>query len=386
MVKHMVSTWFCLCVLLTACSPQEVRTQTIYTKQNESTATLSEEKTPIVLATSTITETMPGGSTVNQILYPIFVFLEGDILMKQIGSNTPQQIVALPDLGPIKDAILKGGTLILLREQGIQSILLSETTIDTLIRFDMPILEGGLINSANDRRLFYFGTDSEQKTNIGYFELDKDIGKPAFSFPQNLQVLGLTEDGQGLYCLPVGQDPEFNKVLLIDISKDEISRELPVRGVSFAALAPDARSLSTFAQVPGQNGQLDSVINLYDLPSLPLTPPRVFNLPKTPSFVGFGGLRWSPNSQDLYFMLIENIYEAPSTISYGLWRLNVQNGKMDQITPISDPTFHIEKVSPDGTWILLSHETINESIIVNSTSGKIQSLTVPDGATFAGWR
>lgn len=306
--------------------------------------------------------------------------------MVQVGSNTPDQLIDLPELDSIKNAILVGDTIYLLREQGIQRIYLSEGKSDILLPFDTPMLAGGLIFAAGYSRIIYYSTDNWQESLVGYYDLDQDIVYPAFSFPQDLHPLGLTDDGQGLYCLPVGQDPEFNKVLLIDLEQGSISRELPVQGVSSAALAPDARLLATFAQRSDPSGQLESVINLYDLPSLPLTPPRVFTLPNAPSYVGFGGIHWSPDSQRLYFMLVENIYDAPATSSYGLWRLDVESGVTDQVAPISDPVFHTVSISPDGEWIVLMHETNDEAILINLRTGEVDSFSVPVNAIVAGWQ
>jgi len=386
MVKYIFSFWFFLCILLSACMPQGVGTETIRTEEELSTSTPYEEITPVEFATSMPTGTVSVSSTATQIVSPVFVFLEGDTLMEQVGSNAPKPIIDLPELGSIKNAILVGETIYLLREQGIQRIYLSEGKSDILLPFDTPMLAGVLIFAAGYSRIIYYGTDNWQESLVGYYDLDQDIVYPAFSFPQNLHPLGLTDDGQGLYCLPVGQDPEFNKVLLIDLKQGAISRELPVLGVSSAVLAPDAHRLATFAQRPHPSGQLESVINLYDLPSLPLTPPRVFALPNAPSYVGFGGLHWSPDSQRLYFMLVENIYEAPATSSYGLWRLDVESGATDQVAPISDSVFHTISISPDGEWIVLMHETKDEAIIVQLQTGEFESFSVPVHAIVAGWR
>ncbi|NCP15833.1 hypothetical protein GW866_02160 [bacterium] len=386
MVKQIFSLWFCLCVLLSACMPQEVVRETIGSEEKLSTSTATEEKTPAELATSTLTGTPSASNIAAKIISPVFVFLKGDVLMEQVGSNAPEHLNDLPELGPIKDAVLVGETLYLLREQGIQRILLSEGTSDLVLRFDMPILWGGLIYAAGYSRIIYYGTESGQNTLIGYFDLDEDIVHSELSFPKNLHILGMTRDRRGLYCLPFGQDPEFNEVLVIDLEQGEISRELPVQGTSFATLAPDARLLATFAQRTDTTGQLESVVHLYDLPSLPLTPPRVFTLPNAPSYVGFGGLHWSPDSQRLYFMLVENIYEAPATTSYGLWSLAVESGATDQVAQVSDPIFHTISISPDGEWIVLMHDTNDEAMLVQLQTGEVESFSAPVNAIVAGWR
>ncbi|MBE0411353.1 MAG: hypothetical protein IBX69_16645 [Anaerolineales bacterium] len=386
MVKYTFSFWFFLCILLSACMPQGIGTETIRTEEERSPSTPPEEKTSVELGTLTPTGTTPMSSTARKIISPVFVFLEGDALMEQVSSNAPKHIIDLPELGPIKDAALVGEALHLLREQGIQRIYLSEGKSDIMERFDIPMLEGGMIFAAEYYRIVYYVTDSGQESIIGYYDLDENSVYPTFSFPQNLRILGMTVDGRGLYVLPIGQDPEFNKVLLLDLEQEVISRELPVRGVSFAVLASDAHQLATFAQSPDPSGQLESVIHLYDLPSLPLTPPRVFTLPNAPSYVGFGGLHWSPDSQSLHFMLVENIYEAPDTTSYGLWRLDVESGATNQVAPISDPIFHTVSISPDGEWIVLMHEMNDEAILVHLQTAEVQSFSVPVNAIVAGWR
>lgn len=386
MLKQIISIWFGLCVLLTACMPQENARETISSEVKLSTSTATEEKTSTELSSSTPTGTVPVINTATNIISPVFVFLEGDTLMEQVGSNAPEHLVDLPEFGSIKGAILVRETLYLLREQGFQRIHISDGTSDLVLRFDMPLLEGGLIYVSNYPRIFYYGTESEQITLIGYFVLDEDVVHPVLSIPQNLKLLGMTENGQGLYCLPLGQDPEFIRVLVIDLEQGEISKEIPIQGTLFAALASDSRRLATFAQRMKSTGLLESVIHLYDLPSLPLTPPRVFTLPNAPSYVGFGGFRWSPDSQRLYFMLVENIYEAPATSSYGLWRLDVESGATDLVAPISDPIFHTVSISPDGEWIVLMHETRDEAILVQLGTGEVESFSAPVHAILVGWR
>jgi hypothetical protein len=318
-------------------------------------------------------------------IIPRFVYLEDGTLMIQENDSSPEKIESINDLGQIIDAVFIDENLFLLREQGLELIQTTEGKSDILMHFDMPIIQGNFFPDSSRHRVFY-STKNDLESIIGYYALDEDTIHTILTFPQSLYIVGLTEDGQGLYGVPFGQDPDFNKVLLIDVGKGQISEELPVHGTSYAALAPDARRFTTFALVDEPSGQVDGIINLYDLPSLPLTPPQVFLLPKTPGYVGFGGMRWSPNSHNLYFMFIENIYDAPATTSYGLWRLDTSSGKMEEVSPITDPIFHTISVSPDGMWILLSHERKNVSIMVNADTGVIQSITVPVGAIFAGWK
>jgi hypothetical protein len=386
MVKYTISFWFSLCILLGACMPQGIGTETIRTDEELSSSTPPEEKTSVELGTLTPTGATPVSSTTTKIISPVFVFLEGGALMEQVGSNAPMHIIDLPELGPIKDAILLGEALHLLREKGIQRIYLSEGKSDIVSHFDTSMIEGGMIFAGEYYQIVYYVTDSGQESIVGYYDLDEGMLYPAFSFPQNIRILGMTVDGHGLYALPIGLDPEFNKVLLLDLDQGGIARELPVRGVSFAVLASDAHQLATFFQRPDTSGQLESTIHLYDLPSLPLTPPRVFTLPNAPSYVGFGGLHWSPDSQRLYFMLVENIYEAPATTSYGLWRLDVESGVTDQVAPISDPIFHTVSISPDGGWIVLMHEMNDEAILIHLQTAEVQSFSVSVNAIVAGWR
>lgn len=379
-------------LLLNACTPQASQ---FVSATDESSPPTAVQKTSIP-SSHAETETpqpinsLPETIQPSGITFPIFVYPLEHPLMMQIGDNSPDPIGDFTDLGEIRDALLIGDTLHLLQENGIRQIHLIDYSDDVLLYFDEPISSGRLVLDTNFSRVFYNGiTHRTRDTLIGYFEIDGNSVHPMLLYKDpliTLQIIGVTEDGQGLYCLPVGQDPEFGKVLLLNIEQGMISKELAVQGWSYAVLAPNSRHLATFSRIPDTSDQMTNMINIYDLPSLPLTSPRVFTLPNPPSGVGFGGLYWSPDSQKLYFMLTENIDDPSSSISYGLWCLDVNTGSASQVAAIPDPILHLSGINPDGRWGLLKAETKDEIYLVDLPSGEIRSLVVPLEAILVGWQ
>lgn len=389
MRKRVLLTGLSLCMMLSACASQATRPVipielTITPKI--STNTVAASSTPEI-ATTNPPNCQPIIIQTSEQISPIFAFLKEDTLMVQVGDNSVEAVGDFPGLGVIKDALLNGPVLYLLREQGIQRIHLTDCSSDTLLSFEEPILWGGLTLTADNKRVYYFGIGSlSSATIIGYYDLVSDDVHTVLSYSDDLvtlQLIGGTEDGKGLYVVPHGQDPQSNTVWLVDIEQGVVSKELPVQIDGHASLAPDSRLLATDAWRNDSNPQ-ERKINIYDLPSLPLTTPRVYTLPNAPSDIGFGDLLWSPDSQRLFFMLIDARYEP--TTSFGLWSLDVETGLTNQVTMISDPTIHITGISPDGTWILLRPETQEEANLVNTDTGETRSFPISSDAILAGWQ
>lgn len=327
----------------------------------------------------------------SDITQPFFVFLKGKTLMVQIGDKSPQPIGDFPDLGKIEDALLADKALFLLRQNGIQRVLLSDCSNATTFEFNEPVMSGNLLLSPNGSQVFYgIVADSTRVSDIGFFEVNGDLVHPirtATESPNTYSLIGVTEDGKGLYLLQYGQDPALGLILVIDIENGNVGRELSIEGWGSGVLAPNRRAFATPNQVINTSepfSGLEYKLNVYDLPSLPLTSPHIFTLPNPPSEIGFGGLHWSPDSQKLYFLLIEPNNDPQ--ISYGLWSLAVTAGSAEQVTTIPDPSFYLNGISPDGTWSTIRDDNSDQSLLVNIQTGKVSQFSVPVEAILVGWQ
>jgi hypothetical protein len=319
---------------------------------------------------------------------PALYYIQGNQLIKLIAGEATKTLGELPEAGPVKNAIQVGNTLLVLREGGIQRVDLADGATELLFKPDLPVLFGDFLLADQDQILYSAVIDDPSvifgfRTLIGTYRVKEGILNPSLSLPQNLRVLGLTLDGRGLYLLPVGQDPEFDSVRLFDLISGEMEKELPVEGSGYASLAPNGRLLATASQIGALDQKYEGMINLYDLPSLPLTPPRSLALPQSPSHVT--GLIWSPNGGSLYFLLNPGSpWDEPSE-SYGLWRLEVPSGEFSQVIPLQQTGFHLRGLSPDGQWLLLEHESKPGALLVNQLTGDILAFTRPNGAQAALW-
>ncbi len=319
---------------------------------------------------------------------PALYYIQENRLLKLIAGEAPQTLGELPEAGLVKNAIQVGNTLLALREGGIQRVDLTNGTTELLFKPEMQVLFGDFLLTGQAQILYSAVIDDPSvvfsfRTLIGTYRINEGTLHPDLSLPQNLRVLGLTVDGRGLYLLPVGQDPDFASVRLFDLVSGEMEKELAVEGSGYASLAPNGRQLATASQLGVLNDTFEGVINLYDLPSLPLTPPRTLALPQPPSHVA--GMIWSPDGGSLYFLLNPgNPWDEPLE-SYGLWRLEVPSGEFTQVVPIHQAGFHLRSLSPDGQWLLLEHESKPGALLVNQLTGDILAFPRPDGAQAALW-
>lgn len=319
---------------------------------------------------------------------PVLYYIQKNRLLKLVAGEATQELGELPEAGPIKNAIQIGNILLVLREEGIQRVDLTDSTCESLFESETQILFGDFVMIGQDQVLYSAVIDDPSvvfgfRTLIGAYRLDEDRLYPMLSLPQNLRVLGLDMNGRGLYLLPVGQDPDFTSVRLFDLISGEMEKEFPIEGSGYASLAPNGRLLATASQSAISNDRFEGVINLYDLPSLPLTPPRILNLPQAPSHVS--GLVWSPDGNCLFFLLNPgNTWDEPSE-PYGLWRLMLASGEFSQVVPIHQTGFQLRSISPDGQWLLLEHESKPGALLVNQLTSDILAFTRPDGAQAALW-
>ena len=320
---------------------------------------------------------------------PTLLYINENMLIEQSGDGPLKEIKVLPDAGRVLTAIHAEQMVLVLREQGIQRLNLDDGMVDMVFQFDVSARYGELLLASDNSRIFFSvvvsdaSADFGDATLIGYYDLVQKSVKTISYFPQTLRLLGFTRVRSGLYLLPVGQDPEFGKVFVYDLGTNEIIEELPVRGTNYASLAPGARLLAV-ASYPEMDEKTIQSLKLYDLSSLPQAHPREFMLPATGSQTY--GFLWSSDARELYFLLFPPDYAYQPGITNGLWRLNVETGRMSQIANINDLAYHLVSIDPQNEWVLFMHESESDAILISLLDGKSQSIPLPVLATFVGWQ
>ncbi len=362
---------------LSATSPTQ--TALVATNPPEVSATLAVDCHPVTIQPS-------------RSLEPVFVETVKSTLMLQVGGQPPVPVGEFPDLGGIKDSLIIEDTLYLLRETGIQRIQLSDCTNDTLVELNHSVMSGSLLLASGGQRLFYATVDGTTRESIaGYVDLKDSTSHEVFSYMEDelltFALLGLTENGQGIYLLQHGQDPSLRKILIVDIKKAAVAGELTIEGYGEADLSPDGSMLAVNNQVVDASDPKYPVyyqLNIYNLTAPSGTPPKAFDYPNAPSELGYGRILWSPDGQRAYFLVIDSAYEP--TTAYGLWSLDVASGSMTKVAAMPDPTLHASTISPDGAWILLRAETKDETFQVNSQTGEVKLFSASVEAILTGWQ
>lgn len=296
---------------------------------------------------------------------PALIYVVENQVVEQIPGQDPRSVAELPKEGPTHAALQSGNSLLILREGGLQRVGLADGSSEMVSGFDSPVRFGDLILASDEGQVLYSAVvddpaaDFGWRTTVGIYSLDDGSTRQVLSSPQNLRVLGLTPDGLGLYLLPVGQDPDFGSLLLVELKDGEAIEELLVYGSLFAALSPDGQFVATLGP--------ESTLNLYDLTASPPAP-LTYALPEAPSYIA--GISWSPDSRSLYFLLNPGSpWDTPEK-SHGLWRLDIASGDISQVAPVEEAPMHIRTLSPVGGWLLLEHESQLDAVWINLSSGE----------------
>lgn len=321
---------------------------------------------------------------------PALVYIDDGSLVEQMG-NGPQRRTELPDTdtGAVLAATLVDETVLVLREQALQRATFHGSS-DIMLRFDKPARFGQLISTVDGKYVFYDVTVDDAQgrfgfgTRIGRYQAKSGIVKPVLFVHQNVRALGLTTDGNGLYLLPIGQDPSFGRILIAELESGTTIDEMPIEGEVFSALSPNGQYLVTASpRYASEDVPLGGILRLYDLASQPFNP-REIALPNQPSHAW--GLLWSPDSRWVYFVLrAGDIYDEPA-MSYGLWRLDIVSGEMQRVTAIEETSIRPAAISPDGQWLLVRNEMREEAFAVHVQSGTRQSFILPTEAVVVGWK
>ncbi len=320
---------------------------------------------------------------------PSFLYIAENRIFEQAENHVLGEIMVLPEAGNILYAIISGKIVLVLREQGIQRVNLDTKTADLVFSFKESVLSGFMLLVPGGSKIYFSIIENNQTgafgmvTIIGYYDLKQDEVEQITDIPQTMWLLGLTKNCDGMYLLPIGQDPDFAKIYLFNLKTKKVDQELSIQGTGYASLSPDTNYLAVAAFHPAAGNHLEPILNFYDLSSQQISPPHSFLLPGNVSQVR--GFLWSPNSRNLYFLFLPtDITNQPETTD-GVWKLIVESGDMSQVAAVNDPGYHVISINSQGNWILLKHESKNEAILIYMPSGDEYQISIPANATFIGW-
>jgi hypothetical protein len=311
---------------------------------------------------------------------------QGVLFSQPVSGGQPRQVAALPST--FLSAAVAGDAALVLSEEGIEHIQLSDGASTRLVTFDTKA-QGGSRLLSDDDYVFYAARFEDPvapfgKTQVGYYSIADGSVKQLLTVDRAAEPLGLTAQKDGLYLLPRGQDPSFGIVQVVDLATGDIKAELPVMGEGQVALAPDGNFLATTARVyDADDGSAlgDDLLYLYDMRAE--TPARhVIVPPQGPSAAN--NLVWSPDSSAVYFALGKgNLYEI--TASYGLWKLDVGSSQPVQISDANLLNSWVDWVSSDGGQAVVAHYQEVDPELLDLTTGALSPLAVPGTAMLVGW-
>jgi len=334
-----------------------------------------------------ITPTTYIPATREELTPPALLYVANNKLYEQQPDGTTLISVNLGEEGNILDAVRVKDTVFVLREKGLQRIEIDTGETKMAVEFDKVPLFGELARTSNDFVLLYSTAwDSACSSTgigatVGLYQINKDISTEVFVKDEGtIKPLGLTMDGQSIYGLPLGCDPEFDRFWLISIDQGKITKELQTSdatskeyGEAYAALSLDARFLAftTLHRIESEGPPIYR-LSVYDLESLVI---ERYELPKPPSYGD--GLLWSPNSEKLYFILNPGAPYDDSSESYGLWSLDIHTGIFLPVTSLDNRFIHLVSISSDGEWILLQPETEPSVTYVHVPTGEQFVINLP---------
>lgn len=301
----------------------------------------------------------------------VYYIHENQLVSQQPGQQ-PETLLALPDLGQVKDALKVEENIFVLRERGLQNVSLADKSVDLVAQFPNATISGALFAAINQGALVYA---IDEKVEI--YDLRGQTTREVLSHPGFFVPLGLSADGAKLYLVPLGGDPEFPEIWGLTLNNGEME-PFSIGIGSGAALSPSSRYLAIASTHFVELEQpLEYKLTLFDLAS-PQALGDILTLPNFPSHIR-GRLIWSSDSQKLYFLLRPGApYDDPKT-SYGLWFFDVGSETFSRVVEIENPTMHFISLSSDGEWALLMPETEPSITLVFVNSGKMETIELPTG-------
>lgn len=325
--------------------------------------------------------------TAQPVPVPELYYIDQGSVFAQAIDGMPRKVASLS--GTVLDATLVGDTLLVLRDTGLERIHLPDGAASTVQTFTPVAGPGSSLLLMRDQTIFYAAhVDDAQavfgKTLIGSYDVARGTATTLLTADGSARPLGLTPDGAGLYLLPVGGDPSFGQVQVIDVRTGAVRAELAVEGEGVPAVSPDGRRLVVPARrfsASDPNAEPASLLYLYDLTQQPVTRQEIVP-PQAPSAAN--SLFWSPDSRAFYFALgAGNIYEL--TTSYGLWVYDIASSKASKLADVDVlNTFFGGQTHSDVA--LLRRTMTQESQLIDLATGAATPFAIAPSALIAGWR
>ncbi len=318
---------------------------------------------------------------------PVLYYIDQGSVFAQAIDGMPRKVASLS--GTVLDATLVGDTLLVLRDTGLERIHLPDGAASTVQTFTPVAGPGSSLLLTRDQTIFYAAhVDDAQavfgKTLIGSYDVANGTATKLLTADGSARPLGLTPDGAGLYLLPVGGDPSFGQVQVIDVHTGAVRAELAVEGEGMPVVSPDGRRLVVPARrfsASDPNAEPASLVYLYDLTQQPVTRQEIVP-PQAPSAAN--SLFWSPDSRAFYFALgAGNIYEL--TTSYGLWVYDIASSKASKLADVDVlNTFFGGQTHSDVA--ILRRTMTQESQLIDLATGAATPFAIAPSALIAGWR
>ncbi len=308
---------------------------------------------------------------------PAVTYIDRDgVVYEHEGSGQNQRIGSLPYLGRVLDAVRIGNRIVVLREQGLQSIVAGQqaTTIATFTRGSAE--HGTLLAPAGSDRIFYSYARSSDAP-MGFTSIagviENGAARKVYEAPNGVLVLGPTKDERGMYLINWGGDPGFGEIAVVALDTGAVRARLPFEGYAAAALAPSRDTIAVGSLRPGYSA--DTVI-FYDVNNQNGGPRNVV-LPRSGWNVTH--LAWARDSRAVYALA----YPSTNNPTGELWRVDPATRKAELVGSgiVLDTRLH--GVSPDGRWLLT--QTQHGDGLIDLTNGKTQSFALPDDAVVAHW-
>ena len=249
----------------------------------------------------------------------------------------------------------------------------------TLVELKTSIRHGQLLYDSTSKSLIYRGEIEDPQAVFGFgillgiYNIDQQINH---EIPLRIieglpyHILGFDADTQALYLLQIGNDPGWDRIWIYNLDDGQLIVRPGTRGDDqLPILSPDFNFLATTLFDDASN---TGSINVYTIAQPEATPQR-FPLPDPPSH--FSAISWSPDGRFIYFLLKDERIFAEGTRSYGIWSVDIANGKMHQISTTSKNWRTWYQL--DSQWVILFPPIDRIAVMVNLLNGHEFEFPLP---------